>query len=93
MGNDSDSDNDSGAPAPGNSNSNSNIAYLQLGVPEYRVSQMVKNGGNVYNGYGIVEVISPSGLPVRVSYCSESAHTAVRVWNSEPYCSESAILQ
>jgi hypothetical protein len=64
-GNGNDSDNDSGAPAPGNSNSNSNIAYLQLGVPEYRVSQMVKNGGNVYNGYGIVEVISPSGLPVR----------------------------
>ncbi len=27
-----------------------NVAYIQLGVPEYRISQMVKNGGNVYNG-------------------------------------------
>ena len=26
---------------------------------------MVKSGGNVYNGYGIVEAVSPSGLPVR----------------------------
>jgi hypothetical protein len=48
------------APAPGD-----NIAYLQMGVTGYRVSQMVKNGGNVFNGYGIVEVISPSGLPIR----------------------------
>ena len=48
------------SPAPGN-----NVAYLQLGVPEYRISQMVKTGGNVYNGYGIVEAISPSGLPIR----------------------------
>ncbi len=49
-----------GNDAPGN-----NLAYLQFGVPEYRISQMVKNGGNVFNGYGIVEAISPSGLPVR----------------------------
>lgn len=46
--------------APGN-----NIAYLQMGVPNYRISQMVRHGGNVYNGYGIVEVVSPSGLPIR----------------------------
>ena len=49
-----------GNDAPGD-----NIAYLQMGVPGYRVSQMVKNGGNVFNGYGIVEVVSPSGLPMR----------------------------
>jgi len=42
-----------------------NIAYLQMGVPNYRISQMVRHGGNVYNGYGIVEVVSPSGLPIR----------------------------
>jgi hypothetical protein len=42
-----------------------NIAYLQMGVPNYRISKMVKHGGNVYNGYGIVEVVSPSGLPIR----------------------------
>lgn len=46
--------------APGN-----NIAYLQVGVPQYRVSQMVKNGGNVLDAYGYVNVVSPSGLPIR----------------------------
>lgn len=47
-------------PAPGDS-----IAYLQLGVPQYRISQMVKNGGNVIDAYGWVNVVSPAGLPVR----------------------------
>jgi len=42
-----------------------NIAYLQLGVPEYRISQMVRSGGVVLDAYGFVNVISPSGLPVR----------------------------
>jgi hypothetical protein len=49
-----------GDGAPGN-----NIAYLQMGVPTYRISQMVKNGGNVLDAYGYVNVISPSGLPIR----------------------------
>lgn len=43
----------------------SSIAYVQLGVPGYRISQMVKNGGNILDAYGIVNVISPSGLPIR----------------------------
>lgn len=47
-------------PAPGE-----NIAYLQLGVPQYRISQMVKHGGNVLDAYGWVNVVSPAGLPVR----------------------------
>ena len=47
-------------PAPGN-----NIAYIQLGVPAYRISQMVKYGGNVVDAYGYVNVISPAGVPVR----------------------------
>ena len=42
-----------------------NIAYLQLGVPAYRVSQMVKNYGNILDAYGWVNVISPAGLPIR----------------------------
>ena len=49
-----------GDGVPGN-----NIAYLQMGVPAYRISQMVKNGGNVLDAYGYVNVISPSGLPIR----------------------------
>lgn len=42
-----------------------NIAFLQVGVPSYRISQMVKNGGSVLDAYGIVNVISPAGLPMR----------------------------
>uniref|UniRef100_A0A7S4REZ5 VOC domain-containing protein n=1 Tax=Ditylum brightwellii TaxID=49249 RepID=A0A7S4REZ5_9STRA len=49
-----------GEDAPGD-----NIAYLQVGVPTYRISAMVKNGGNVLDAYGIVNVVSPSGLPMR----------------------------
>ena len=48
------------APAPGD-----NVAYLQLGVPTYRISQMVKYGGNVIDAYGWVNAICPSGLPIR----------------------------
>jgi hypothetical protein len=42
-----------------------NIAYIQLGSPNYRISQMVKNGGNILDAYGYVTVISPCGLPLR----------------------------
>lgn len=48
------------ADLPGDS-----IAYLQVGVPEYRISQMVKSKGVVTDAYGIVNIISPSGLPFR----------------------------
>jgi len=36
-----------------------------VGVPTYRVSQMIKQGGSVLDAYGFVNVISPSGLPMR----------------------------
>jgi hypothetical protein len=49
-----------GDPVPGD-----NIAYLQIGVPAYRISQMVKNGGDILSAYGFVDVVSPSGLPMR----------------------------
>jgi len=49
-----------GNEAPGD-----NIAYLQLGVPTYRISKMVSNGGNILNAYGLVDVVSPSGLPIK----------------------------
>ena len=47
-------------PAPGDS-----IAYLQLGVPQYRISKMVETGGNVIDGYGWVNAVCPAGLPIR----------------------------
>jgi hypothetical protein len=49
-----------GGDAPGD-----NIAFLQVGVPTYRISQMVKNDGNVLDAYGFVNVVSPCGLPMR----------------------------
>mmetsp|Transcript_16387 Transcript_16387/g.35601 ORF Transcript_16387/g.35601 Transcript_16387/m.35601 type:complete len:258 (+) Transcript_16387:348-1121(+) len=49
-----------GENAPGD-----NIAFVQVGVPGYRISQMVKNDGNVLDAYGFVNVVSPSGLPMR----------------------------
>ena len=39
--------------------------YDVVGVPEYRISQMVKEGGNILDAYGKVDVVSPSGLPIR----------------------------
>jgi len=42
-----------------------NVAYLQLGVPSYRISAMVKNGGAVLDAYGLISVVSPAGLPIR----------------------------
>jgi len=49
-----------GDPVPGTS-----IAFLQLAVPAYRISQMVANGGNVLDAFGFVNVVSPCGLPMR----------------------------
>lgn len=36
-----------------------------VGVPNYRVSKMTANGGNILDAYGYVNVVSPSGLPIR----------------------------
>ena len=36
-----------------------------VGVPGYRISQMVAAGGNILDAYGLVNVVSPSGLPMR----------------------------
>ena len=49
-----------GDDAPGNA-----IAFLQVGVPGYRISQMVASGGNILDAYGLVNVVSPCGLPMR----------------------------
>jgi hypothetical protein len=49
----------------GGGSGNDNIAYLQMGVPSYRISQMVRHGGNILDAYAFVSVISPAGLPIR----------------------------
>lgn len=49
----------------GDSEPGNNLAYLQVAVPGYRISKMIANGGNILDAYGHVEVVSPSGLPIR----------------------------
>ena len=36
-----------------------------MGVPGYRISEMVKNGGKVIDAFGFVNVVSPAGIPMR----------------------------
>ena len=36
-----------------------------MGVPGYRISKMIENGGNILDAYGLVNVVSPAGLPIR----------------------------
>lgn len=38
---------------------------ISVGVPGYRISQMVAAGGEIMDAYGLVNVVSPSGLPMR----------------------------
>lgn len=39
--------------------------FFAVGVPTYRISQMIRYGGNVLDAYAIVNIVSPSGLPIR----------------------------
>ena len=41
------------------------MCIISVGVTGYRISQMVQAGGNILDAYGFVNVISPSGLPMR----------------------------
>jgi hypothetical protein len=36
-----------------------------VGVPQYKISAMVQNGGFVKDAFGYVNVVAPSGLPLR----------------------------
>lgn len=49
-----------GDAAPGDS-----IAFLQVAVPGYRISQMTKNSANILDAYGHINVVSPAGLQIR----------------------------
>jgi hypothetical protein len=41
------------------------MRIISVGVTGYRISEMVKYGGNILDAYGFVNVVSPSGLPIR----------------------------
>lgn len=46
---------------------NNSMSYRKqkVGVPGYRISKMISNGGKITDAYGLVNVISPAGLPIR----------------------------
>jgi len=50
---------------PGTDLLGDNIAYLQVGVPSYKISKLQENNGNILDAFGYVNVISPCGLPIR----------------------------
>ena len=42
------------------------LAYIQLGVPSYRISKILEYGGEITSSYGFTEVTAPGGLPLRI---------------------------
>ena len=41
------------------------IAYIQLGVPIYRISRMIQSNADITSAYGFVNTISPINIPFR----------------------------
>ena len=48
-------------PTPGDG-----VAYIALGVPQYRVSKLIEYGGDIKSSYGFTVVDAPGGLPLHV---------------------------
>ena len=44
----------------------SSLQYLQLALPQFRLSQVMNYGGAVVSAYGWTEAVAPGGLPLRV---------------------------
>ena len=42
------------------------LAYVQISMPFIRASKLFRYGGNVTDAYGVVNVIAPGGLPLRL---------------------------
>ena len=42
------------------------VDFLQFGVPNFRISKLIENGGTIVSSYGWTEVLSPDGLRHRV---------------------------
>jgi catechol 2,3-dioxygenase-like lactoylglutathione lyase family enzyme len=42
------------------------LLYVQLRVPNVRISGLINTGGQIESAYGYVDVVAPHGLPVRV---------------------------
>ena len=42
------------------------LQYVQLAIPIFRLSQVMKNGGDIQSAYGWTQLTAPGGLPLRV---------------------------
>lgn len=42
------------------------LAYIQIGLPNYRISKLLEYGGEITSSYGFTEVVAPGGLPLRI---------------------------
>jgi len=42
------------------------LAYVAMGVPQYRVSKLIEYGGEIKSSYGFTVVDAPGGLPLQV---------------------------
>jgi len=42
------------------------LAYIAMGVPQYRVSKLIEYGGDIKSSYGFTVVDAPGGLPLQV---------------------------
>eukprot|EP00965_Chrysotila_dentata_P067238 2225273-Pleurochrysis_carterae.AAC.1 len=40
--------------------------YVQLGMPVFRLSQVMANGGEIVSAYGWTNLVAPGGIPLRV---------------------------
>jgi catechol 2,3-dioxygenase-like lactoylglutathione lyase family enzyme len=42
------------------------LQYVQLGLPQFRLSRAMANGAEILSAYGWTEAVVPGGLPIRV---------------------------
>ena len=43
------------------------LAYIQVGVPQFRLSKLIENGGEIISAYGFTKVAAPGGLLMQVT--------------------------
>ena len=54
------------SPCPRSFETGGVLQYVQLAIPIFRLSQVMKNGGDIQSSYGWTQLTAPGGLPLRV---------------------------
>lgn len=54
------------SPCPRSFETGGVLQYVQLAIPIFRLSQVMKNGGDIQSAYGWTQLTAPGGLPLRV---------------------------